>query len=398
MTQVLVLGAGYAGIMTALRLDRAAAVTVVDGRERFVQRIRLHQVAAGQTVRQPKLADLLRRPNIRFVQGWAREIDLAQRQVAVDTASGTQMLGYDVLIYALGSASAVGATPGAADYAYTLSASGPRSAAALNSALPDIAARGGTLAVVGGGLTGIEAATELAEAHPGLHVRLVAQSTVGPNLSLKGRQYIQQVFAKRGIELMTQATVNRVEVDALVLAGGQRLPVDATLWTASFAVPVLARESGLPVDALGRVLVGTDLRVHDQPNVFAVGDAAAVVEASGVPIRMACATAMPIGVHAGDNVNALLHGKPLKPFSFRYPLQCISLGRHEAMVQMVDGYDRPQERIITGRLGALVKESICRFTLAALHWERRWPGLYVWMGQRARPQASPTSERVYQHG
>lgn len=214
----------------------------------------------------------------------------------------------------------------------------------------------------------------------------------------KARRYLRQRFAQLGVDLIERTAVARVDADGLVTTDGRRLPADAVLWTAAFSVPPLARDAGLAVDDAGRLLVSTDLRSLSHPQVFGVGDAAAVVERDGVPIRMACATAMPIGAHAADNINALLAGKALKPFTFRYALQCISLGRHAGLVQWVDGHDRPKERIITGRLGALVKESICRYTLYSLLLERRLPGIFFWPGQRSRAQAVRLSETSVQHG
>jgi NADH dehydrogenase FAD-containing subunit len=398
MRRILVLGAGYAGIMTALRIHADAAVTVVDGRDRFVQRIRLHELAAGQRVQQPALADMLKRPNIDFVQGWVKAIRPDQRQVVVATSQAERTLDYDVLVYALGSHGNHHRVAGVADYAYTLDPAGERSAAALRGVLPALNARGGRLAVVGGGLTGIEAASEFVEAYPGLHIQLVSSGEVGDTLSAKARQFLRQRFARLGVELVEQTAIARVAADALVTNDGRRLPVDVVLWTASFSVPPLSREAGLAVDAAGRLLVDTDLRSLSHPDVFGIGDAAAVVERDGVPIRMACATAMPIGAHAAKNINALLAGKTPSPFSFRYALQCLSLGRNAGLVQWVNGYDVPKERIITGRLGALVKEAICRYTLYSLLLERHLPGLFFWPGQRARKPSVRLPETPVQHG
>jgi NADH dehydrogenase FAD-containing subunit len=119
--------------------------------------------------------------------------------------------------------------------------------------------------------------------------------------------------------------------------------------------------------------VDAALRSVAHPNIYAVGDAAAT------PLRMACATAMPMGAYAADHLAARLNGQPqIEPFRFAYVLQCLSLGRRRALVQFVDRDDTPQERIITGWWGARIKELICRFTVWSLRWEKRVPGAYWW--------------------
>ena len=94
---------------------------------------------------------------------------------------------------------------------------------------------------------------------------------------------------------------------------------------------------------------------------------------------MACATALPMGAYAADALAALVTGQTPKSFRFSYVIRCISLGRHDALVQTVEADDRPTSRIISGRAGALVKEMICRYTVMGVQGERalRLP-LYTW--------------------
>jgi NADH dehydrogenase FAD-containing subunit len=110
----------------------------------------------------------------------------------------------------------------------------------------------------------------------------------------------------------------------------------------------------------------------------AAGDAATPAALPGVPIRMACATAMPLGTAAADSILAALRGQPAPPFRFRYVFQCISLGRKDGLVQFVHSDDSPRERIISGRAAAWFKESVCRYTTVSLAIERRRPGTYRW--------------------
>ena len=154
---------------------------------------------------------------------------------------------------------------------------------------------------------------------------------------------------------------------------GEEIHFDACLWAGAFRVSPLAQQSGLPVDAQGRILVDAALRSVAFPTIYAVGDAASTT------LRMACATALPTGAYAGGHLAAQLAARPLPAaFSFAYLLQCISLGRHRGLVQFVHSDDRPRPRILTGGVAAFVKEGICRYTVWSLQLEKRLPGSYLW--------------------
>ncbi|HEX9246570.1 MAG TPA: FAD-dependent oxidoreductase, partial [bacterium] len=141
---VVVLGAGYAGLMAAMRLakktDATVAITLVNIDDVFHERVRNHQLAAGQSIRQHSLISLLRGTRIRFLQGTVDALQPSQRRITVQAAEGLRSVGYDYLIYALGSSVSVGGVPGVREYAYTLDHA---SALSLAGRLPAIAGRGG---------------------------------------------------------------------------------------------------------------------------------------------------------------------------------------------------------------------------------------------------------------
>jgi NADH dehydrogenase FAD-containing subunit len=181
--------------------------------------------------------------------------------------------------------------------------------------------------IIGGGLTGIELVSEVAEAYPQLNVTLSTRGTFGHSLSVQGADYVRAVFSELGIHLCQQCDVARLAPGKAYTRSGDEIPFDACLWAGAFRVSPLAQQSGLPVDAQGRVLVDASLRSVAFPNIYAVGDAAST------PLRMACATALPMGAYAGGHLAAQLSERPLPgAFSFAYLLQCISLGRHRALV------------------------------------------------------------------
>jgi NADH:ubiquinone reductase (H+-translocating) len=195
-TRIVVVGAGYAGLAAAKLAARwtGAEVTLVNAGDRFVERVRLHQLAAGQPLRDLPLAGLLRGTGVRLVVDRVTGIDAATRTVRL----GGRELGYDRLVYAAGSQADLDSVPGAARYAYPL-ASYPE-ASRLRAHLAD-SGDGETVAVVGGGLTGIEAAAELAETLPRLKVRLVTGGVLGEALSLRGRRYLWRTFERLGVDV-----------------------------------------------------------------------------------------------------------------------------------------------------------------------------------------------------
>ena len=158
-----------------------------------------------------------------------------------------------------------------------------------------------------------------------------------------------------------------------MLDDNRQIPCDVVLWAGGFEASSVAALSGFKVDAQKRILVDERLRTLEYPNIFVAGDAAST------KLRMACATAMPMGAFVADQVIAAVNDKVVSTrFRFAYALQCISLGRRNALVQKVHPDDSPISSIISGRAAVIIKELICRYTILALKLERRFPGLYRW--------------------
>ena len=161
--RLVVLGAGYAGLGAARRAARRlrrtdVEVTLINATDRFVERIRLHQLAAGQTLRDRPLRTMLDGADVKLVVARVTAIDVDASIVRMDAEPYTA--GYDTLVYALGSGADMAACRGR-QHAFTIAEAAQ--AQRLRSHLLGASA-GDVVAVVGGGLTGIEAATELAEA------------------------------------------------------------------------------------------------------------------------------------------------------------------------------------------------------------------------------------------
>lgn len=379
--QILVLGGGYAGVLAARRIAAGARadVTLVDRRATFVERIRLHEAAAGRHLPTRPLAPWLGAARLRV--GEVRAIDVASRRV--ELADGT--LSFDRLLVALGSAVSC-PLPGGE---HALRLDDPATAAAVAAVAARAAGGPLPLAIVGGGLTAIEAATELADGHPGLRVLMLCRGGLGEGaLGPAAIAHVRAALARRAIELHEHAAVTALEPARLHLDGAP-LAVAGTLWCGGFAASPLVAAAGLDTDRLGRALVDDDLTVRGAPWCYVAGDAAVPRSPVGAPIHMACKTALPMAVRAADNLLASLAGRPGRPFRFGDSGVCVSLGRRDGVIQLRDG--RGDNRgVLHGRVGARIKESVCRFTTRVL----RFPSLqasfrlYARRGQRALATAS----------
>ncbi|MCZ0732457.1 NAD(P)/FAD-dependent oxidoreductase [Mycolicibacterium iranicum] len=371
-TTVLVIGGGYAGVMAANRLMSRDDVMVklINPRPEFVERIRLHQLAAAGDPHSTVAVtdyDTVLNAGVQLVVDSVARIDADSRQVTL--ASGAT-LPYDYLVYAVGSTGAVPASvPGAREFAYPLGEL--EQATRLRSRLADLPVRA-PIVVVGGGLTGIEAAAEFAEA--GRKVTLVSP-VVGPSLSKAGRRSVTKRLAKLNVTIVDgpQATVTAVGPDQVALPGGSTLPSAVTVWTAGFGVPALAAESGLTTDGLGRLLTDETLTSVDDERIVATGDAASP---SGLPYRMSCQAGLPLGAQAANTVLARIAGTPPADATVMMTGQCISVGRGAGTVQLARKDDTPISLYIGGRTGALVKEQVCRYTVKWLAGEAAKPGSY----------------------
>ncbi|GAA0615867.1 NAD(P)/FAD-dependent oxidoreductase [Streptomyces crystallinus] len=363
--RIVVLGAGYAGAVTAGRLAKRlhrddVEITLVNGDPDFVERVRMHQLASGQDLPSRPLRDLFAGTGVRIRTAFVTSVDVDRKTVELRGGQGGEALGYDTLVYALGSTIADHGVPGVAAYAHHLA--GKPAALRLRARLGELAP-GGTVLVVGGGLTGIEAATEIAEAHPGLKVSLAARGGVGDWLSDKAQRHLRGALDRFGITVHERTEIARVEADRAVTGAGDELAAQVTVWTAGFTVHPIAAASTLEVSGTGRIVVDATMRSVSHPDVYAVGDAAYAIGAGGEPLRMACATANPMAWLAADALAARLTGRKVPDAPVGYAAQCISLGRRDAIFQRVTHEDRMTSTVITGRAGARIKEFIVAGTV-----------------------------------
>jgi NADH dehydrogenase FAD-containing subunit len=258
--------------------------------------------------------------------------------------------------------------PGASDFAYPIASYEQASTLrpVVNAAPADA-----QITVVGAGPTGIETAAELAET--GRRVTLLCGGVLGPYLHPRVRKAVAKRLTRLGVRVLDgpDSTVTSVTAGTVILGNGRELASAVTIWTAGFSVPNLANRSGLTTDAIGRLLTDETLTSVDDDRIVAAGDSAAP---SGVPFRMSCQAAGPLGAQAADTVLSRIAGERPTPVAMRFFGQCISLGRRWGVFQFARANDRPVPVHIGGRAGAALKALVCWLTVKQLASEARKPG------------------------
>ncbi|WP_280244911.1 NAD(P)/FAD-dependent oxidoreductase [Nocardia abscessus] len=383
---VVVIGGGYAGVMAANRSTQRedVTVTVINPRAAFVPRLRLHQLVGGTHDAVVDYTEVLAE-GVRLVVDSATRIDAARRSVTL--AEGGS-IGYDFLIYAVGSGSAGPRVPGAAEFAYPIATL--EAAQQLRSVLYDTPMPA-AVTVVGGGPTGIETAAELAE--QGRTVTLVCGGVLGPYLHHRARRTARKYLAELGVSVLEgpDTSVTAVTREAVELADGHAVASQVTIWTAGFGVPDLAAHSGLRTDAAGRLLTDETLTSLDDERIVAAGDSSAP---SDLPFRMSAYAAGCLGAHAADTVLSRIAGDQPAPIDLSFPAMCISFGRRTGIFQLAHKDDTAMRLYFSGLVGKKLKELSCAASVEHLVTEARKPGSHSWPKDGKHRPALLRAQRV----
>ncbi len=350
--RVIVVGAGFAGLAAVEELDRAGAqVLLIDRNVYSTFQPLLYQVATGGLnpgdVSYPARA-FTRRHRARFRLGEVIGVDPDRRQVTL--ADGGHF-DYDYLIISTGVSAAYYGISGAAEHSLGLYTR--RDAVELRDHIMarlerlDIAGPGKSVnfTVVGGGATGVELAGALAElrgtaldaAFPevdlaSVHIRLVEQAGAlllpfEPGL----REYARRQLEDRGVEVRMNTAIREVRSDRVILADGEDLPSDVTVWAAGVSAPSGVAGWQLPQGRGGRILTAPDLRVLGQDRIFALGDVAVIEDQ---PLPQLAQPALQAGRHAARQIRRLTAGQPALPFEYRDKGIMATIGRRSAVVEL----------------------------------------------------------------
>jgi len=343
---------GFAGLATVRGLTRAGLrVTLVDRNVYSTFQPLLYQVATGglnpSDVAYP-LRGFAYRYGARFQRGELAAIDDTARKITL--ACGEE-LEYDYLVLATGVSAAYYGVTGADKHGFGLYTR--RDAVALCDQLMaclerlSAGARGqqAAITVVGGGATGVELAGTLADlrnialatAFPDidrsrLRIRLVEQAPAlltpyVPSL----REYAHRQLLDRGVEVRLDTAIREITADQVVLADGEQLPSEVTVWAAGVTAPESVGGWGLPQGRGGRIQVGPDLRVTGHDRIFAIGDVALTGDQ---PVPQLAQPALQMGRFAAGQIARLDAGKPTARFAYHDKGIMATIGRRSAVVQL----------------------------------------------------------------
>ena len=192
--------------------------------------------------------------------------------------------------------------------------------------------------MVGGNLTAIEAATEIAESRPELRVSLATSGELGGWLGAKARRQLVRAFDRFGITVHEHTPIERVEATAAVAVDGTVFVSDATVWAAVSPSNRSPTASGLAVEPNGQITVDRQMRSVSHPDVYVAGDSAFVIGDNGRPLPMSCASAGVTSMQATAAIIGDRTGRAISTTSsWSYVGNHISLGRRDGLFQLVDG-------------------------------------------------------------
>lgn len=367
MPGILVIGGGFAGLWAALVARHQAVdhghdltITLVSKDDHLTLRPRLYE-PEPERFRIP-LRPILEPVDIGFIMGTATGLDTDSRRVRL--ADSPDTLRYDRLVLAAGSVLAPLPVTGsetafdldswaaAMDFEHHLKATVAR-------------LKKPSIAIIGAGFTGIEAAMEMrgriaavsdpATAEAARILLLDRAAVIGPELGANPRPVIEAALASADIEVKLGFGVSAIDATGPTLADGERIRADMVLVCGGLMANPLTEKISAPRDDLGRLVVAPDLRVDGVRHVFAAGDVAhAVVDETGHVAMMSCQHAMMMGRFAGHNAARDLLGLPTEPYRQERYVTCLDLGSAGAV--RTTGWDRVVEK--TGAEAKKIKQTI----------------------------------------
>ena len=372
MKRIVMLGSGFAGLIAAVGAARKLAelkigkddiaVTIVNRDPWHSIRVRNYEADLSDV--RVRLEDVMEPIGVEIVLGEVTGVDCGRREVALQAEGRMTALPYDRLIFALGSELVRPPIPGLSEHGFDIDTFD--AAARLSAHLAGLPARPDspgrfTVLVVGGGLTGIEMATELAP-----RLRAIAGSSpvrviladraarIGSNMGDGACAVIEEALGSLGLEARPGVTVASVDAAGVRLASGEAIAAQTVVWCAGMRAHPLAASLPGEHDRFGRIAVDRSLKVAGAPDVFAAGDAAMALVDGVHPSVMSCQHARPMGRIAGHNAVCDLVGEPLMPLEIGYYVTCLDLGAWGAVY--CQGWDR--QVAVTGAAAKETKRTI----------------------------------------
>ncbi|MDX6447536.1 MAG: demethylphylloquinone reductase [Blastocatellia bacterium] len=399
--KILIIGGGFGGLFTALELVGAGDITLVNDEDHFLFKPMLYEYLSGEVEAwhiAPDCKELLDE-KVRFIRGTVTQIDLDAK--AVNIAGRAEPLGYDVLIIAPGAVTNYAGVEGAEQFALpfrTLNDANRlrrRMTEALDHVQPDAAPQDTrsalTFAVVGGGASGVELTTKMADllrdavkrralkGEPRVLIIEMADRLV-PGMGEELRHFVEDALHESRVELHTQTRVVRVTETAITLEHSQQhteLETAGIVWVAGVRTSPLAESLKVEKDRRGLLLVEHTLQVRGYPNVFALGDVAFYPDV--VPTLAGTAQlAMQESGLCARNVRAFIEGQPLKTKRFVELGEAVSLGTEHAAVLSAG-------KVISGPLARQARFAMYTARLPTWHHRLRVGASWFFEGTQPRP-------------
>ncbi|TAJ42385.1 MAG: NAD(P)/FAD-dependent oxidoreductase [Reyranella sp.] len=374
MQRIVVLGGGFAGLWSAVGAARAldelgvgadrVEIVLIDKTAWHSIRVRNYEADLEGT--RVALDSVLGPIGVHRLEGEVTGIDIAQRTVAYTTGGSFRSVTYDRLVFALGSRLAHPPIPGLGTHAFDVDTHA--AAERLNAHIAGLARRESsssgqyTVLVVGGGLTGIEAAAEMpgklrAAGVAAPHVILADHAPrIGSDMGEGALPVIDEALRALGIETRGGVSVAAVDPEGATLATGERIAAATVVWCAGMQAHPLAAQFPVERDRLGRLPVEPSLKIKGLAAEFAAGDAAWLLVDDVHCSVMSCQHGRPMGRFAGHNVVCDLLGRPMLPLRIDWYTTILDLGPWGAVY--TEGWDR--KLVSRGAAAKRTKELINR--------------------------------------
>ncbi len=363
----MVIGAGFGGLAVVRGLQgEDVDVTLIDANNFHTFQPLLYQVAtaglddenvsyAVRGIVRPRRG---RRSNVDFRMARVVEIDLGGHRVVLDDGDA---MPYDVLVISVGAIAHDYGTPGVHEHTFPLKQ--VDDALALRAHVLDCFERAaadaslvadGILDVVicGGGPTGVEMAGGLHELYhkvlakdfPQLPVRSarivvveMADRLLTPFTEESSRR-ARRTLERRDVEVILGVGVSAVEAGRVHLSDGSSIGAGTIVWATGVTAEPLAAALGTPTGRGGRLVVEPDLSLPGHPEVFAVGDIALAADGEGAPLPQVAQPAIQGGKHVARQIVRRVAGRGTEPFRYRDKGQMATIGRHDAVTELANGW------------------------------------------------------------
>ncbi len=345
VSRICILGGGFGGLYTALRLNQLAwkhghkpEITLIDRQSNFVFTPLLYELITGEMQGweiAPPFAELLQGTDIRFHQGAVELVDVEKKCVILE--DGTE-LSYDKLVLALGCETPAESVPGVTEHAIPFRTL--QDAYRLNDKLRLLEASPAErirVAIVGAGYTGVELACKVADRLKERgKIRLIQSGkSILPNAPGFNRSSALKALEQRGIWVDLETTVSEITGDTIGLIYKEQtdvIPVEVVMWTVGNQVSPAIANFGLPVTEQGKIVVTNTLQVEGYPDIFALGDAVAVIDADGAAPPTTAQSAFQQSDFAAWNVWSSLTDRPPLPFRYINLGEMMTLGTDNAVL------------------------------------------------------------------